>query len=304
MRTGTDDDRAVGDQARYAWRVLSVTSLGVLLSGTNTSTLDVALPVVARHFSADATAASWIVLSFMLVNTALILVFGRVADIVGRRRLYMTGLAILTGASVLCGFAPSALVLAICRALQAVGAAAIITNTGLRQHHADGDRPVRGRAPDRAVPAGGLGGRPVPGRGAGDPGGGRHGAGRHDLTVAGLPGHRRLPAGRRHRHRDLHDPQHQLDHDRGRARPPRHRQRRPVDAAEHRLRGQHGDVAGHRDQPADPGREAGRLRGHLVAAVAAGPGQLHRRLPDRAGGAGRRLRARHGAVARPQPQAT
>jgi len=120
------DDRA---QARYAWRVLSVTTLGVLLSGTNTSTLDVALPVVARHFNADATQASWIVLSYMLVNTILILVFGRVADLVGRRRLYIVGLAILTGASVLCGFAPSAYALAGCRALQAVGAAALITNT-------------------------------------------------------------------------------------------------------------------------------------------------------------------------------
>src|ERR1700761_545432 len=131
MRASTDTGPAADDRAqtRYAWRVLSGTSLGVLLAGTHTSTLDVALPVVARLFSANATQASWIVLSYMLVNTILILVFGRVADIVGRRRLYMVGLAILTGASVLCGFAPSALVLAVCRALQAVGAAALITNT-------------------------------------------------------------------------------------------------------------------------------------------------------------------------------
>ena len=106
-----------------------MTSIGVLLAGTNTSTLDVGLPVVARHFSADATQASWIVLSYMLVNTILILVFGRVADMVGRRRLYIAGLAILTSASVLCGFAPSALALAVFRGLQAVGAAALITNT-------------------------------------------------------------------------------------------------------------------------------------------------------------------------------
>src|SRR6201992_1643418 len=131
MTASTDTDRAADDKApvRYAWRVLSVTSLGVLLAGTNTSTLDVGLPVVARHFSANATQASWIVLSYMLVNTILILVFGRVADMVGRRRLYMVGLAILTGSSVLCGFAPSAFALAVFRALQAVGAAALITNT-------------------------------------------------------------------------------------------------------------------------------------------------------------------------------
>src|ERR1700760_655912 len=126
MRASTDTGPAADDtaQARYAWRVLSVTSLGVLLAGTNTSTLDVALPVVARHFSANATEASWIVLSYMLVNTVLILVFGRVADLIGRRRLYLAGLTTLTVASVLCGFAPSAPLLAGGRALQAIGAAA------------------------------------------------------------------------------------------------------------------------------------------------------------------------------------
>lgn len=131
MRVSADTGSVADDKARarYAWQVLSVTSLGVLLAGTNTSTLDVGLPVVARHFSANATEASWIVLAYMLVITILILVFGRVADLVGRRRLYIAGMGILTAASVLCGFAPSAILLAVCRALQAVGAAAIITNT-------------------------------------------------------------------------------------------------------------------------------------------------------------------------------
>jgi EmrB/QacA subfamily drug resistance transporter len=117
------------DQRRYAWRVLSVTSIGVLLAGANTSTLDVALPVVARHFQASATAASWTLLSYMLVNTVLILVLGRVADIVGRRRLYLIGLATLTLASLACGLAPNIVVLDALRAVQGIGAAAIITNT-------------------------------------------------------------------------------------------------------------------------------------------------------------------------------
>jgi EmrB/QacA subfamily drug resistance transporter len=119
----------VADDERYAWRVLSVTSLGVLLAAANTSTLDVALPVVARHFDASASAASWTLLTYMLVNTVLILAFGRLADIIGRRRLYLIGLATLTAASLACGFAPSIIVLAALRGVQAIGAAAIITNT-------------------------------------------------------------------------------------------------------------------------------------------------------------------------------
>jgi EmrB/QacA subfamily drug resistance transporter len=118
-----------GDDRRYAWRVLSVTGIGVLLSGANTSTLDVALPTVSRHFGATASEASWMLLSYMLVNTGLIVAFGRLADIVGRRRLYLAGLAVFTVAGLACGFATNAVELDATRALQAVGAASIVTNT-------------------------------------------------------------------------------------------------------------------------------------------------------------------------------
>jgi EmrB/QacA subfamily drug resistance transporter len=119
----------MGQEQRYAWRVFSVTSIGVLLAAANTSTLDVALPVVARHFHASASAAAWMLLSYMLVYTILILALGRLADIIGRRRLYLIGLGTLTAASVGCGFAPNIVILDVFRSVQAVGAAAIITNT-------------------------------------------------------------------------------------------------------------------------------------------------------------------------------
>jgi EmrB/QacA subfamily drug resistance transporter len=121
--------RALSEQTRYAWRVLSVTSLGNLLTGLNASTLDVGLPAVSRHFDATASQASWFLLSYMLVNTVLILLFGRLADLLGRRLLYVAGLGVFTAASLGCGLAPNPTWLIALRALQAVGAAAIITNT-------------------------------------------------------------------------------------------------------------------------------------------------------------------------------
>ncbi|RZS89651.1 EmrB/QacA subfamily drug resistance transporter [Motilibacter rhizosphaerae] len=127
--TATSASAAEREEAAYAWRVLSVTSLGVILTGLNTSTLDVGLPAVSRHFGASPAQASWFLLAYMLVNTTMILVFGRVADLVGRRRLYVTGLAGFTLASLACGAAPTAGALIAFRAVQAVGAAAIITNT-------------------------------------------------------------------------------------------------------------------------------------------------------------------------------
>jgi EmrB/QacA subfamily drug resistance transporter len=106
-----------------------VTGLGVLVVGLNASTLNVALPTVVRHFHAGPLAASWILLSYMLANTVLILFFGRLADILGRERLYLSGFLILTCASFLLGFSPNVVVLILLRVVQAVGAALIVTNT-------------------------------------------------------------------------------------------------------------------------------------------------------------------------------
>lgn len=121
--------KADDGETRYAWRLLSVTGLGAFLTSVNTSTLSVALPVVSRHFHATATEASWILLSYMLVNTVLILAFGRLADIIGRRALYLAGLGLFTLASLGSGLAPSADALIALRVLQAMGGASIITNT-------------------------------------------------------------------------------------------------------------------------------------------------------------------------------
>ncbi|MGC0367394.1 EmrB/QacA subfamily drug resistance transporter [Rhodococcus sp. 27YEA15] len=113
---------------KYAWRVLVVTSIGIMLAGLNSSVMDVSLPAVARHFDATPTEASWILLSYLLVMSSLILVFGRAADIFGRRRLYLFGMSLFTIAGLLCGLSPSPLWLIAFRVLQAVGAAAVITN--------------------------------------------------------------------------------------------------------------------------------------------------------------------------------
>jgi EmrB/QacA subfamily drug resistance transporter len=113
---------------RYAWRVCSVTSLGLVLIGIGSSTLNVALPVVVRHFHAGAFASSWILLSFFLVNTSTLVFFGRVADLLGRREIYLVGFGLFTLASLLAGLAPNVGFLIAMRAVQALGAAMILAN--------------------------------------------------------------------------------------------------------------------------------------------------------------------------------
>ncbi|MGP4095160.1 MFS transporter [Nonomuraea sp. KM90] len=121
--TPQDDTRM-----RYAWRVCAVTSLGLVLIGIAGSTLNVALPTVVRHFHADALESGWILLSFLLVNTASLVFFGRVADLLGRREVYLTGFALFTLASLLAGLSPDVWFLIAMRVLQAIGAAMILAN--------------------------------------------------------------------------------------------------------------------------------------------------------------------------------
>ncbi|HEX4815672.1 MAG TPA: MFS transporter [Nonomuraea sp.] len=113
---------------RYAWRVCSVTGLGLVLIGIAGSTLNVALPTVVRHFHAGPLESGWILLSFLLVNTASLVFFGRVADLLGRREVYLTGFALFTLASLLAGLSPDVWFLVAMRVLQAAGAAMILAN--------------------------------------------------------------------------------------------------------------------------------------------------------------------------------
>ncbi|MEU1728655.1 MFS transporter [Nonomuraea sp. NPDC005692] len=117
-----------GTRMRYAWRVCSVTSLGLVLIGIAGSTLNVALPTVVRHFRADATQSGWILLAFLLVNTASLVFFGRVADLLGRREVYLAGFALFTLASLLAGLSPDVWFLVGMRVLQAIGSAMILAN--------------------------------------------------------------------------------------------------------------------------------------------------------------------------------
>ncbi|MFC4120681.1 MFS transporter [Nonomuraea zeae] len=120
------DERA---RLRYAWRVLSVVGLASILIALGSSSLNVALPEVVRHFGAGATAASWMLLSFMLANTVLMVVFGRLADMFGRRAMYLWGLATYTGASLLLGFCPNEWWVVGLRVVQAAGGAMLLTNS-------------------------------------------------------------------------------------------------------------------------------------------------------------------------------
>ncbi len=101
-------------------------ALATLSATLNTSIVNVALPTLTAAFGASAQAAQWTVTAFVLAITALIVGAGRLADIVGRRRLLLAGIAVFTGAAAACALAPGLGWLIAFRFLQGAGAAVML----------------------------------------------------------------------------------------------------------------------------------------------------------------------------------
>lgn len=110
------------------WTLVGL-SLTMLMPSLATSTANVALPSLARIFMASFQGAQWIVLSYLLTITALIVAVGRLGDIFGRRRLLLVGTAIFAGGSLLSGLAPSLELLIAARVVQGLGAAIMMALT-------------------------------------------------------------------------------------------------------------------------------------------------------------------------------
>lgn len=110
--------------AERAWLILAVTSLATFAAALDTSIMFMAFPDIGKTFS-DVSRAdlSWVINSYTIIFAALLVPAGRLADRVGRKRVFLVGVTIFTIASMLCGAAPSVQALIGARVLQAVGGA-------------------------------------------------------------------------------------------------------------------------------------------------------------------------------------
>lgn len=108
------------------WVILSAVSLGALMSTLDGSIVNIALPAIQSDFGADLTTVEWVVVAYLLIVGSLLLPTGRLGEVATFKRVYLAGFAVFTAASVLCGLAPSEGWLIAFRAVQAVGAAAIM----------------------------------------------------------------------------------------------------------------------------------------------------------------------------------
>ena len=113
-------------QDRLVLYVASIVSSLVML---DSNVVAVALPTIARSLNADFSSLQWVITAYVLPFSALLLAAGAWADIYGRKKAVLLGLAIFALASLACGIAGSALMLNVARAFQGIGASMLLTAT-------------------------------------------------------------------------------------------------------------------------------------------------------------------------------
>ncbi|CAA9254660.1 MAG: Uncharacterized MFS-type transporter [uncultured Chloroflexi bacterium] len=133
------------DSPRYKWTVLAVTGAGIYMSTLSNGIVNVALPVLTREFDASLVLAQWVVLGYVLCITGLLLPAGRLADMVGRKEVFLGGFVVFAAGAALCGLAPSLHWLIAARVLQGIGGALVQANSGALVTQAFGAK-ERGRA--------------------------------------------------------------------------------------------------------------------------------------------------------------
>jgi EmrB/QacA subfamily drug resistance transporter len=113
----------------YKWKAFSVTSVGSLMSAVDSTIVLLALVPIAEELNSDYVTMVWVVIAYILANTALVLSLGRLADVYGRKKMYNVGFVVFILGSALCGFASSGSTLVTFRAIQGLGAALLAANS-------------------------------------------------------------------------------------------------------------------------------------------------------------------------------
>ena len=105
------------------WLIFLMVAIGIFMATLDGSIVNIALPAIMADFGVELATIQWVVMIYLLTVTSLLLSFGRLSDIRGRRIVYSTGLLFFSFGSLFCGMAPSAYWLIGSRFFQGLGAA-------------------------------------------------------------------------------------------------------------------------------------------------------------------------------------
>src|SRR5215208_1064854 len=128
--TGMEQQTMINDEPttspaedRRRWMALYALCVGMLMIVLDVTVVNVALPSIQEDLGFSQSSLAWVVNAYLIAFGGLLLLAGRFGDILGRKSIFLAGLAVFTAASLACGVAQSAEVLVAARFAQGVGGA-------------------------------------------------------------------------------------------------------------------------------------------------------------------------------------
>src|ERR1700734_789493 len=109
------------NQNRRLSIILATCCISLFVVGIDVTIVNIALPSIQRSFHASVGGLQWTIDSYTVVIASLLMLSGSLADRLGRRRVFQTGLALFTLGSLLCSLAPNVILQVVFRCLQALG---------------------------------------------------------------------------------------------------------------------------------------------------------------------------------------
>jgi MFS family permease len=110
--------------------VLAITTVVSFLTAFSSSAVNIALPAIGNEFAMDAVLLGWVNTAFLLVSAVFLIPMGKLGDITGRKKIFLTGIAVFIGASAVSLLSADSAVFLLSRALQGIGGAMIFGTSG------------------------------------------------------------------------------------------------------------------------------------------------------------------------------
>jgi EmrB/QacA subfamily drug resistance transporter len=118
----------IANSPNYKWWAYIAIAVGMFVTVTDQSGVNIALPRIAEHFTADIPTVQWVSLSYVLSTSALLMPMGRLSDMLGRKLVFSLGFIVFICGAAAGGFAQSLNVIIISKVVQGIGASAISAN--------------------------------------------------------------------------------------------------------------------------------------------------------------------------------
>src|SRR5438309_6892008 len=109
------------DTQRRKWLVLAVVGAAFFMTILDVAIVNVAIPSIQKNLHIGESTVQWVITAYAITFGGFLLLGGRMADLLGRRRIFIAGLVLFTLASLTCGLASGATTLIISRAVQGLG---------------------------------------------------------------------------------------------------------------------------------------------------------------------------------------